>query len=608
MTRSADADYPPELSRSNPVMRERMRMEEVKTLFGAPFASTPSFWVTALIAVVGGAFLGLAGLGFFNAWQWGFDFWIGRSYKDKLDDGDWPMHSGEYWWTLWSVGGALAVWLMRQLPWFPDEVHGLFREVMDLNTEVAGAPLVLVASAISIACGASVGPEAALGTLGGAVGMILGGRRADVENRRGVSVLVCMAGAMGSLLPTPLLSVMMMHELFVVTHPGESWYGSGPVHPVRTSGGGSNASSESNFRAAHPYSRKDSLADVAGHYFLAEPDTPDSQVRKYHDWMEQVVLMGLAASAAYMVYFGLVEETYIHRTRISIALYDAEEAAELKHKLDPRADVDPDDFAYHNWYLPVAVPLGVIGGVLGLIICVWLGLAKKINDRIMMRLENLGVPTWLASLLLHLLVGGATGLIAKDLPLTLGDGFIQIKSIIQHGVAGYGVGHIWATMFAKIFLVGFCLGFGFIGGQIFPCMFVGACAGLLVTHYFPQLPWVLTVPSLMSAVPVAFAPIPFTMTLVVEYVLVIGPDFSAPVFVSTFTAWLTNCGIGMIQRIMERSQRVEDELDKKALSGLMPPTTQAQLEDPLLRSVGEQLGYADGFQDGDDRQEADEEI
>ena len=55
-----------------------------------------------------------------------------------------------------------------------------------------------------------------------------------------------------------------------------------------------------------------------------------------------------------------------------------------------------------------------------------------------------------------------------------------------------------------------------VAGQIFPCMFIGACAGTAWHLAVPSWPCVLTVPCLMAAVPAAFSPIPFTLVGIVE--------------------------------------------------------------------------------------------
>ena len=101
-----------------------------------------------------------------------------------------------------------------------------------------------------------------------------------------------------------------------------------------------------------------------------------------------------------------------------------------------------------------------------------------------------------------------------------------------------------------------CLGFGMVGGNIFPCIFAGCCAGLIATNLFPALPVTLTVPCMMAALPAAFAPIPFSLSGIVVTVLVLDGEMAAPVFVATFVAFWTNCGVGVVQAVVERQAGV----------------------------------------------------
>lgn len=59
----------------------------------------------------------------------------------------------------------------------------------------------------------SVGPEAAMGNMGGALGTLLGNVRDQSDRRKAISAFAGMAGAMGALFPSPVLAVLLLHEL-----------------------------------------------------------------------------------------------------------------------------------------------------------------------------------------------------------------------------------------------------------------------------------------------------------------------------------------------------------------------------------------------------------
>ena len=118
----------------------------------------------------------------------------------------------------------------------------------------------------------------------------------------------------------------------------------------------------------------------------------------------------------------------------------------------------------------------------------------------------------------------------------------------------YGVKVLLLTLFAKMFTLAVSLGLGFVGGQIFPCIFIGACAGRCVNLLVPGVPLLLSVCCMMVAVPAAFCPIPFTLLCIVVFTLSVGPQLAAPVFVSVFMSFLTACGFGVIQSLLKRQE------------------------------------------------------
>jgi len=77
----------------------------------------------------------------------------------------------------------------------------------------------------------------------------------------------------------------------------------------------------------------------------------------------------------------------------------------------------------------------------------------------------------LLGLLLSPAIGGVlVGLLAVASPLILSDGSNQIEALFILSKE-LGPGNLIATMSIKLFAVGISLGFGFIGGQLFPLVF-----------------------------------------------------------------------------------------------------------------------------------------
>ena len=109
-------------------------------------------------------------LSFFNGFNKLFDTWTGPTYKENLKAGNMEYNSGEWHWLYVTTGGGLIIGLLRLSSYMPARVDGLFREVRDLEVDPAHSPLIFLVSCLSLGFGASVGPEAAMGNVGGGVG------------------------------------------------------------------------------------------------------------------------------------------------------------------------------------------------------------------------------------------------------------------------------------------------------------------------------------------------------------------------------------------------------------------------------------------------------
>ena len=206
---------------------------------------------------------------------------------------------------------------------------------------------------------------------------------------------------------------------------------------------------------------------------------------------------------------------------------------------------------YKQVWLAEAALIGVLGGLLGLLTLVLMGLFRQIGARLMLRMGHRR-----GTLLLPAIGGLIIGLLGVAFPLTFGDGSLQLSSIVQsltndNGSQPLPRDYLIATIFVKMLTLSVSLGFGFVGGQIFPCIFIGTCAGVVAT-IVSGVPSIVTVPCFMAAVPGAFCPIPFTLACLVSVSLALGPNLTTLVFTSVFFSFMTACGTGVIQRIMKK--------------------------------------------------------
>ena len=209
------------------------------------------------------------------------------------------------------------------------------------------------------------------------------------------------------------------------------------------------------------------------------------------------------------------------------------------------------------------VPCQRRSGILGLIAILIIGVFKQLGNGVRNGLNGIGekyrLPHGFLGTLLTPAIGGTMlSYLAMATPLILGDGNSQLgavaKAAIVHNTthATLSVNTLVATGFAKMVALAISLGFGFVGGQIFPLVFVGGCAGAVATMVVPGLPLLVAMPCMLVGVPTTIVPSPFAFTMLISLMLVLGPEATAPVFVAAFTSYTCICGVGVFQSLLRR--------------------------------------------------------
>lgn len=82
----------------------------------------------------------------------------------KYENCQW--YGGQLYWVAITTGAGLIVGLIRFLSGYPDDLPGLFFEIHHCHVTPKWAPWTIFISSISLAGGASLGPEQGLGNLG----------------------------------------------------------------------------------------------------------------------------------------------------------------------------------------------------------------------------------------------------------------------------------------------------------------------------------------------------------------------------------------------------------------------------------------------------------
>ncbi len=196
--------------------------------------------------------------------------------------------------------------------------------------------------------------------------------------------------------------------------------------------------------------------------------------------------------------------------------------------------LDLPAYSLRLWHLILAVALGVLGVVLGLIF----GLLLRVLKRLTTPLNSRPIIRGTAS-------GFLLGLLGMALPLTLFLGTSGLEVVTEQG-AQLGLTLVIVLVFAKMLATTGALSTGFIGGPIFPLLFVGGTAGTAVNLVFPEIPLALAVACMMAAVPGALLPIPLALAVIVLLITGISTTEAIPVFISVIVAYTITHGFGLI--------------------------------------------------------------
>jgi H+/Cl- antiporter ClcA len=415
-----------------------------------PLAQSSAFWLLLRYAVVFGIALGFAGIAFLGVTEGGGDLWF------ELSDAGWM--GGDLWWVAVTASFGVVVGLLRRAFRISDGGAGMVKEMQEERVEPTTVPGTVSISAISLIGGASLGPEAALGSMGGGLGTWASERRGlDSETQR-TNTLSGMAGAYGGLLSAPILGTMLVLE-------------------------------------------------------LARPSGPR---------LTSTLIASLVASTvSFAIFIPIVGATFL-------GIYDL------------------PSYQYKDWYLLAAVPLGLVAGAIALILVVSVGVLRRLMaplaGRVVVR-STLG--------------GIGFGLVAVALPLTLFTGSAELETVIDQG-RQLGAGLLIAVVFAKILSFALSISTGFIGGPVFPSLFIGGTAGFAAHLLVPGLPVGLAFTTMFAAVPGAVMAAPFTVVLLAALTTQLGALQTAPIAIAVITAYILVSGSGILLKLASKQSPAVD--------------------------------------------------
>jgi len=167
---------------------------------------SPGFWVIVRYAAVFGVVLAFASLAFLGLVKGGSKLWF-----TLPKDPGWL--DGSLWWVAVTAGAGLLVGILRRFFRVPVKLPGTLEELKDQRVEPSMVPGAVAVSLVSLAGGASLGPEDALGKIGGGLGTWVSERQKLSDDVKATNTLSGMSAAYGGLLTSPLLATILVLEV-----------------------------------------------------------------------------------------------------------------------------------------------------------------------------------------------------------------------------------------------------------------------------------------------------------------------------------------------------------------------------------------------------------
>jgi len=350
---------------------------------------------------------------------------------------------GQWWWIAVTAGAGVLVGLLRRLTHLPDQTSGLIADLQDEHVDPGPVPAIVAVSAVSLIGGASLGPEKALGSIGGGAGTWIARRRGLTTDDAKTTTLAGFAGAYGGLFTSTVIVVMMIMEI------------------------------------ARPGGRRFTTA-LAGSI--------------------------VASSVSFGIYFVIAGAVFLDAYQVP-------------------------QYQYQDWQLLAAVPLGLFAAA----VTAMHGLVIRLCTLLFGRLKVPGIVKATLS-------GAIFGLVGVALPLTMFTGSTQLGTVLTDaGTLGGGL--LVAMLIGKMLAFGVSQASGFVGGPIFPALFIGGTAGVLVHQMIQGLPLGLTFTCLLAAVPGSMITAPFSMVLLAAFMTQVGALQTAPILIAVITAFLAMEGV-----------------------------------------------------------------
>ncbi|MGH7642488.1 MAG: chloride channel protein [Candidatus Dormibacteria bacterium] len=188
-------------------------------------------------------------------------------------------------------------------------------------------------------------------------------------------------------------------------------------------------------------------------------------------------------------------------------------------------------YTFEDWQLLAGIPFGLFAAVVTTLLAGLIMLASQAFGRLTV-----------AAIVKSTLGGIIFGAVGVVLPLTMFSGADQLSSVLR-GAGTLGLGLCIAILIAKMLTYAVSQGSGFVGGPIFPSLFMGGTAGVIIHQAIPGVLLGLAFSCLLPAVLGSLAAAPFAMVLMAAFLTRGGALQTAPILITVVTAFLSVEGL-----------------------------------------------------------------
>ena len=447
------------------------------------------------------------------------------------------------------LGGILSTILLWCLPFSNGKIRHLFHNLIDLDVTritLRENCVMVLSSWVVLLCGAPLGPELVLGAISTILVSFISDRPC-IPNSSDARTKACwtqasLAGALAPIFPTPLSSALAIQELVISARPHSVTMDAVLQKRSRQQRHTTAGWDESDDDASVALDSQEEDMEVPlltllpPHSYADNLHSSERPSSLDHDVMEGFFLAGISVTVSFLVYQTLCQ------------CFDVE--PHPWHSYHNIFDETTKNHTFEQRQYLLAMALGILGGLIGSLILFLTSICHWIRSRTIqcLRLKAM-MPKWFGPILFSALTGLAILGLSFLLPqpwMVFGDGFdLGLYLLRQHDSLPPKT--FLLAIGAQTISLAISLGFGWIGGPLFPLASIGLGFGLLVSSLLKPLEISLTVPCCMAAVVGSIVPAPFTAVVTISHLFSLSVEQVGSVFVATMVSQVFTKGLGLMR-------------------------------------------------------------